>query len=87
MILPKLYLPLDHDHSRISWITVYTALYSSDMIIADITYFFEPKGHSRTFFEKVADIFVYDNKRTISRWPWKFEPLGQMGSKGHLERE
>ena len=58
MILPKLYLPLDHDHSRISRITVYTALYSSDMIIADITYFFQPKGHSRTFFRKNVHEFL-----------------------------
>ena len=31
--------------------------------------------------------FVYDYERTIPRWPWKFEPLGQIGSKHHLERE
>ena len=31
--------------------------------------------------------FVHDNERTIQRWPWKFEPLGQMGSNRHLKRE
>ena len=31
--------------------------------------------------------FVHDNKCKILGWPWKFELLGQIRSKGHFERE
>ena len=44
-------------------------------------------GISVTFGHFSVRIFVHSNKRTILRWPWKFEPLGRMGSKIHLERE
>ena len=33
------------------------------------------------------NFFAHDDKWKILRWPWKFEPLGQKGSKRHFERE
>ena len=33
------------------------------------------------------NFFDHDDKWKILCWPWNFEPLGQMRSKGHFERE
>ena len=48
-------------------------------------HFFRAKRSLLDIFSK--KFFVYDKKWEILRWPWKFEPLGQMRSKGHFERE
>ena len=48
-------------------------------------FFFEPKRSLSDIFFEI--FFVHDNKYKILGWPWKFEPLGQMRSKGHFDRE